>query len=164
MRTFFWIIVVVVILTIIFLWIRLIVSRISYQFGLNNVSLRNLKLSDFQTDNAHIAVSVDTRILNQNNFGIEVKNVQVWLYWNGQLVARNQDNIAVKDIRLTGNGTAQVIIPMDVYVNPNSIKLFGMIALKQSVGINYMVKFKVFGIPYTYNAVYEYKPVQQVQQ
>lgn len=162
MKTFFWIIVIVVVLALIFIYLRLIVSRISYKFNLNSVSLLNLKLSDFKTDNAHIGVRVDTRILNQNGFDIEIKNLQAWLYWNGQLVAKNENDIVIKSIRLQKNGTAQVIIPMDVYVNPNSLRLFGMIALKQETGINYTVKFKVFGIPYTYNGVYNYKPVTEI--
>lgn len=146
MRTIVWIIVIVEIVVFIYILLNLIASRIAFNFSLNQVDFSSFNLTDFKSNNAHIQLKVNTLVTNLNPFNINFSFLEVFICHNNILIAQSSKVLEGK-ISIPGNSITNFVLPLNLYVNAESIKVAALLKLKQRVKIDYTIKLKLFGIP-----------------
>lgn len=146
MKTIFWVIIIVALTIFVYISLNLASSRIGFNFSLSKIDFSTLNLVDFKSDNAHIGIKVNTLVTNLNPFSINFSFLEVWICHNNILIAQSSKVLEGK-IGIAGNSITNFILPLNLYVNAESIKVAALLKLKQPVKIDYTIKLKLFGIP-----------------
>lgn len=145
MKIIIWVIVIVAIVVFIYIFLNLSASRIGFNFSLNKVDFSSFNLEDFVNNNAFIKIDVNTLVTNLNPFNINFSFLEVWICHNNILIAKSSKVLEGK-IGISSNSITNFVLPLDLYINSESIKVASLLKLKQPVEIQYTVKLNLFGI------------------
>lgn len=146
MKTLLWTVIIVAIVVFIYILLNLIASRIGFNFSLRDIDFSTLNLSDLLNQGqTKLGISANTIVTNLNPFNINFSFLEVWICHNNILIAKSSRVLEGK-INISGSGVTSFPLPLDLYINAESIKVAALLKLKQTVKIDYTVKLNLFGI------------------
>lgn len=147
-------IIAIVILVIVLIYIRLkmIYNRITFEFGFRGADISNLDinklLSGGQTD---ATIKMSARIVNRNNFDITFSDLQAWLSYEGLVIAQTSEDLSKQKITVPKNSAMDVVDNVRILLNKSSVKLLKELATGGSPKVQYTVKLRIFGISVSWN-------------
>lgn len=158
---YWWVILVIIILIIggIMLWKRF-GSMIDFDFNLGGIG--NL-LGDVERRHAnptsanergagiYLTLPVDTIVKNNNRGSFNLKDAKVNLSYLGETILRTPPDGAGITAKVAGKEAEPVPQTMEVLINNNTIKFIKAFIRGEKPKIDYLIKTKLFGVPYSFS-------------
>lgn len=170
LKKYGWIILAIILLVIagIYAWRRFI-SNINFDFNLRN--LTNM-LGEIQGRYAnpsaqrgmglYLTVPVDTIIKNSNQGSFNMKDAKIDLSYMGDTILRTAPDSEGVTAKVGGKDDKPVPTNMEVLINENTIKFVTALIRGQKPQVDYLIKTKLFGLPYSFSnskVIQEKQPV-----
>lgn len=138
MKYIFYPLIIISVLVAIYIYVRLVISRIYFKFDLAGIDVTQLQGSK-------VNVKINSYIQNDNIFPITFSNIFVQLYRSNQLIASSVSEDNNKYI-VQPSGKFIFQDDIQIFVNPTTTSMVVDIIAKKPVSIEYIVKVKLWGI------------------
>lgn len=148
-----YILLVLLIVIFVFIIVKLFTLRVSFFFKLRDITLSDFSFQDlFNQGQTHFKVLVDAQIKNDNNVNLTFSDATVWFYVDGHLIAKTAENVPLNfaKILVPAKGQASTIETLDLFINTYTVELVRKLKNKEQVKIDYYVRGKIWGIPFTW--------------
>lgn len=155
MRWFWWVLIVLGLgLIVAYFYIRLAIKKVTVDFRVKSVDWKGITLSDIlKSKRADVGLTLSISVINENNYSIPVRDLQVEIYQNNALIAESAPMYEEK-IVIPAMGAAEFDETIIVTVDRSTLGLLKSIFQGKSFAIDYKVKFKVFGFPVSFKDTY----------
>ncbi len=142
------IIILLAIITAIYLYVQLLVSRLDFNFGLSKIDLSKFQLGRVITGGSSNAkVVVDASITNANSVNLSFSNLYIEIYYNETLIAYSTDNISNYAKVVIEAGSVTIIQEeLNIVVNGNTVDFGLKMNLNEQLLISYKIRLKLLGL------------------
>lgn len=154
----FWIVSTIAVVVLIYIWIRIVKSKIDYEVDLELPNRSDVDLSSLLSLTGSIDAKLILKVVNQNPFSITIKDLKGYASYKGNKIAEtNGESMIV----LSSKGQTTIKEDVKIQINQDIISLLGAKALndEKNAEITYSVSFSLpfwpFGLTSTgtYNLV-----------
>ena len=151
-----WVIFVIVIVFAVIIWFQIIKSNISAKIDLTGINL--IKFFGSFTGITHTG-EIDTKIkisiLNKNAFPVKINDLEVDIYYKGELIAHSLE----KGNRVEIGKKTETDFEHTITINLKDamFDLASIIVKGDAAKIDYKVKLKLYGIPVSFKDSYIFK-------
>ena len=145
-----------VLLIILFLYIKSVIDSIKLDFKIDNIFLSNFNLNDFLKNKAFVEVKVLFLLKLSSLTNIKIKDINLKVFYKDSLVAYSADNqLNKKQQVLISDKTNEIYHYFNVNTNSNLIELVFKIKNNLKYTINYQLSLKILGLTINYKDKYE---------
>ena len=157
-KTIIIIIIIVLLLAAGYFYIKTAINRVSFQIGLKGFDLSGISITDVFQGTGTIKLQALAKIVNRNNFVINLSNFHIWMYYQGTMIAQTTDETNnISKVSIPANGTIDVTHDVTVFLNSAFLQAVKDLRNGANLKFDYTTKFNVFGIPFTYQDYFNYK-------
>lgn len=149
--------VLILIGTAVYLYITLVVSKLSFKISLNRIEIGNINLDTLVSGTSFLKLKTNLEIINNSRLRIAFSDLRINIVYNGAIVASTPSEYTRSRVEVPSNAKVYTVEPINLYINPRTIAMIGVIKSGQPVRFDYSVSVKIFGIRYIYNDFFEYK-------
>ena len=140
-----WIVIIpILIIGLLFAAYLIIESRIRFDFRLDKIDFNRFIGNILK---AQVDIKVEVEVINKNSFNIPIKNLYVELYYENQLIANSLNKSELLNIK--SDTYSYFGHWMNIRLSKALFKLSKRILAKEDTKVKYIVKGKLWFIPFT---------------
>ena len=141
-----------------FAYIKSVIDTVEFDFNIKDVLLKKLDFKSLNSNNGFVEIKLLLIIKYYGLFNFSISDLNLKVYYLDKLVTRSTNNIDNKSkIKLINGVKNEFFHIFDLMINSSTIELIYKMQNDLDYYFNYELSFKIFGINFNYNGVYNNK-------
>ncbi len=141
-----------------FAYIKSVIDTVEFDFNIKDVLLKKLDFKSLNSNNGFVEIKLLLIIKYYGLFNFSISDLNLKVYYLDKLVTRSTNNIDNKSkIKLINGVKNEFFHIFDLMINSSTIELIYKMQNDLDYYFNYELSFKIFGINFNYNGIYNNK-------